>query len=56
MRDSNSRADVGVVKVRTIGFNQEGVIVISSNVHCLSTGEVMVLAGASSNLAGMHAP
>lgn len=29
VRESASRPDVGVVQVRTIGFNQEGVIVIS---------------------------
>jgi acyl dehydratase len=28
-RPSNSRADVGVVSVRTIGFNQNGVVVIT---------------------------
>jgi acyl dehydratase len=29
VRESESRPDVGVVEVRTIGFNQEGVIVIT---------------------------
>ena len=27
-RDSKSRPDVGIVKVRTVGFNQDGVVVI----------------------------
>src|SRR5918994_1060499 len=29
-RESRSRPDVGIVKVRTTGFNQEGTVVISS--------------------------
>lgn len=29
LRDSKSRPDVGIVKVRTRGFNQDGVIVIT---------------------------
>ena len=28
-RESRSRSDVGIVKVRTTGFNQEGTVVIS---------------------------
>jgi itaconyl-CoA hydratase len=28
-RESRSRPDVGIVKVKTVGFNQEGTVVIS---------------------------